>query len=534
MSRIGDFFKSTPNYDTFFSNKVDNDETAKIRKEIASLQKKLENKRNELSEAFSMMYSDDFVVTKTENFLYYCGRNNTAYFNLDSLEYFDSLPSSTEERNIIEVNTKTDNISWVIGYSYKLGSVVVRNVKYSISQACNSIKITPIGDYVVPLVDFSENSKIVSYNYSKKILSEETDLRRIDVVRSALRHTKCTEFVNAMYEIDRHDIGGINLYDIFIRKNKVNHEIILKTCPSSLIEAAYSREAATPQPIHKLFNIDRDVYEDAVEYDKKANTTLLYKLVQCKIFLNGLGSVDRSKYNIERTDRQLYDLAVKAENYERDLNFYNISIPTRGILHFCLNVFAKKSYVGSRVTFSEYYTLGKFMNYICTESINQGFTSVDGFASSLRDYIAMVEQCHGTPTLYSSYLKLTHDITSRNMKINVSEEEEKIFASRYSDFKAMQLGDYCVVCPRNTTDIKDEGNELNHCVASYIKRVIDGNCTILFLRLVKEMSKSLVTLEIEGNRIIQARGASNRNINVEERKVLIEYCKKVGYDMKMS
>ena len=46
------------------------------------------------------------------------------------------------------------------------------------------------------------------------------------------------------------------------------------------------------------------------------------------------------------------------------------------------------------------------------------------------------------------------------------------------------------------------------------------------------MEKSLVTVEIEGNRVIQARGMSNRNITNDERKALIEYCKKVGYDMK--
>ena len=69
-------------------------------------------------------------------------------------------------------------------------------------------------------------------------------------------------------------------------------------------------------------------------------------------------------------------------------------------------------------------------------------------------------------------------------------------------------------------------------MASYIKRVIDDKCIILFLRLRKEMDKSLVTVEIEGNRVIQARGMSNRNITNDERKALVEYCKRVGYDMK--
>ena len=172
------------------------------------------------------------------------------------------------------------------------------------------------------------------------------------------------------------------------------------------------------------------------------------------------------------------------------------------------------------------------MNYICSESVNQGYTYVSSFVNDLKDYIYMALTNGSVPTLYSSYLKLTHDIASRNFNIKVTEEDEKIFESKYKDITGVAIGDYCVIPPRNSDDVKNEGNALNHCVASYIKRVIDDKCIILFLRLRKEMEKSLVTVEIEGNRVIQARGMSNRNITNDERKALVEYCKRVGYDMK--
>lgn len=50
--------------------------------------------------------------------------------------------------------------------------------------------------------------------------------------------------------------------------------------------------------------------------------------------------------------------------------------------------------------------------------------------------------------------------------------------------------------PNSTQDIKDESVSQNNCVASYIDKVIDGECHILFLRKKDNPSQSLITIEI--------------------------------------
>ena len=81
--------------------------------------------------------------------------------------------------------------------------------------------------------------------------------------------------------------------------------------------------------------------------------------------------------------------------------------------------------------------------------------------------------------------------------------------------------------------MQKEGDTLNHCVASYIKRVVDNECLILFLRDVLSPLESLVTLEIRKNSIVQARGLHNRAITEKERMALYRFAEKKGMTVRV-
>ena len=132
-------------------------------------------------------------------------------------------------------------------------------------------------------------------------------------------------------------------------------------------------------------------------------------------------------------------------------------------------------------------------------------------------------------TLLEFYL--THNVTARNYKIALTEEQEVIFKNRYAEFEPFEYENYVLIAPRTSEDVKSEGSSLNHCVASYIKDIIDGNTQIFFLRLKKEYKNSLVTVEIRGKAVVQARGASNRDLTEKEEEVLRIFCanRKLAY-----
>lgn len=63
--------------------------------------------------------------------------------------------------------------------------------------------------------------------------------------------------------------------------------------------------------------------------------------------------------------------------------------------------------------------------------------------------------------------------------------------------------------PLTASAIIYEGKALNHCVAGYAERHIKGVLTILFLRRSSEPNKPYVTIEMDGNRIVQVHGYNN-------------------------
>jgi hypothetical protein len=127
---------------------------------------------------------------------------------------------------------------------------------------------------------------------------------------------------------------------------------------------------------------------------------------------------------------------------------------------------------------------------------------------------------------YPHYLKMVHDIVQRNFRTHQAVYEEATFKNMVNqDLEYVGLG-YKVLVPTETKDVKDEGNALNHCVASYIRRILEGTTQIVFLR--KEAEESLITIEVTGNRIIQARGLNNRTPTAEEKNWIRLYAKAKG------
>jgi hypothetical protein len=103
--------------------------------------------------------------------------------------------------------------------------------------------------------------------------------------------------------------------------------------------------------------------------------------------------------------------------------------------------------------------------------------------------------------------------------------EEEDFKKRIDVEMENNFGDYCFVYPKSVQDIKDEAVQQNNCVASYIQRVIDGRCHILFLRKKDNLDKSLVTIEVVNGKIVQALQRFNNPLTEEQKEVVDKWNK---------
>lgn len=160
----------------------------------------------------------------------------------------------------------------------------------------------------------------------------------------------------------------------------------------------------------------------------------------------------------------------------------------------------------------------KILNYL--EKGKNGFRTT----SNLADYWRMAENAYGEipPELaYPKNLKKMHDRMMLLQKEKTEREtDEKIrnFAKdiAWMSFCDPELGLEIHPC-RSQEEIIKEGKILDHCVATYAKRVAARETSILMIRETKDPDMPFFTLEYKGGSVIQNRGKKNRDRTKEVR-----------------
>lgn len=494
--------KDNINYEEILrkTNNANEKEINEIKKEIAKLQNTLNEKTNELHIELDKSYQGSYTPTNKRIILRYNGRSGRFDFDLNSGA---RVITNEENDTIYNIDTKVGEIKVVVGYSYENALIFIKEYKYSINNDNTFIKTTPQNTYTINFM----NSDKYKFNLRDNCIN---DYGNSYTLTSVLNSVRDNEFVNEFYNTDYK--GKLSLCDL--RRNNLKNksfEIIIKQAPSEIVDKLLNLEIEEPTPIHKILGINLDTYKSAIQ---RGIIKDVYDNIK---YISG-----ELKVNFNKTESEWLDLIEELKQYEEDLEFYKIDYK----YSYCRNgslLSTILEFYTSNYNLQENYTLSKLINYVVNETINQGYTSIRDFLRELRDYLSMCKGLGVKPTLYSSYLKQTHDITSRNYQIKVESEKEEIFSGRYKDFKPYKTDEYIVIAPKETKDLQEEGSRLNHCVASYIKRVIDGQCLIFFLRKQDKQEESLITLEVKDNAIVQVKGSHNRRPSDEERKALEEF-----------
>jgi hypothetical protein len=161
------------------------------------------------------------------------------------------------------------------------------------------------------------------------------------------------------------------------------------------------------------------------------------------------------------------------------------------------------------------------LNYI---AIYEGLEMYEAL-QYLVDYYRMGKQMGRYADKYPKYLRSMHDIFSANFRSFKKEYDELLFKNMAKPELLWEHDGFITLIPEKSKDIVEEGTNLNHCVSSYVDRILAGETYIFFLRTKKEPEKSLVTLELREGRLTQARGAYNRAITEDEAKFLKRFIK---------
>ena len=91
------------------------------------------------------------------------------------------------------------------------------------------------------------------------------------------------------------------------------------------------------------------------------------------------------------------------------------------------------------------------------------------------------------------------------------------------------IGDYTFILPKDLQELKEEGQNLHHCVGTYADSVAKGKTVIVFVRQKEKIDNPLYTLEISNGKIVQLRGKQNKAAAadaLEASKKLLLFAKK--------
>lgn len=158
-----------------------------------------------------------------------------------------------------------------------------------------------------------------------------------------------------------------------------------------------------------------------------------------------------------------------------------------------------------------------YLDYLKTFEALEDITAI---LTEITDYANMMRKISDKYDKYPRHFLTTHRIACRNYNRFKQEFPEKLFKDRINTSYECSFRDYVFVYPKCTQDIKDEAAAQSNCVISYIDDVIEGKCHIMFLRKKSNPDTSLVTLEIQNNKIVQAKRRFNDSVNDEEQEAI--------------
>jgi len=147
--------------------------------------------------------------------------------------------------------------------------------------------------------------------------------------------------------------------------------------------------------------------------------------------------------------------------------------------------------------------------------------------SDIKDYWSEARLVSQNPSRYPKNFLSTKRNTNYRYSMNREKYDEsgfELISKKHAPGLYFRRGEYQVIYPTKAEDIRAEGTELNHCVASYVSKVVDGDCHIVFMRRADAPDEALVTVQLSlAYNVIQSRGFGNRSLTDAETEFLEQY-----------
>lgn len=168
---------------------------------------------------------------------------------------------------------------------------------------------------------------------------------------------------------------------------------------------------------------------------------------------------------------------------------------------------------------SKYISLDRFIKYA---KMHRGKVKTYIYKDYLRFAKALGFDLKNSRYAFPKDLKKEHDILEKQYEIKSKELINKAIVNRAKKLKQNIYQDKkFIIFPAPKLDaLIDESSQQHNCVRTYAEKYAKGECDIYFMRDIKNKKKSLVTVEVVENEVIQSRTKYNENTNKIQDKFL--------------
>ena len=139
-----------------------------------------------------------------------------------------------------------------------------------------------------------------------------------------------------------------------------------------------------------------------------------------------------------------------------------------------------------------------------------------------RDYLDMAERLNlnlkDKQVLYPNDLMKAHDKLLKQLDDIENQEIVEKIKIRYEELKdnTYQNEKYIIYPVPTFADLIAESSMQNNCVRTYNKRYAEKEVDLYLMRLLNKRSKSLVTIDVRDNKVVQSKIKNNNDCTKEQ------------------
>lgn len=252
----------------------------------------------------------------------------------------------------------------------------------------------------------------------------------------------------------------------------------------------------------------------------------LYKMGLYKLALEAPYAIKNGKsfYEAFGVPKKYYKF-MKENNIDHmtllALQIYNTE--DKEILDFMKDFISIFGYDFFKEMVSKYIDINKLYNYWNKNKFDRN--TIFEYLDYIRCALKLEIDLNDNKYLYPNNLIEKHNELYKQVLIsNNSELNDKIKGianvmsmNKYEDDK------YIIFPVQDIDNLIDESTQMSNCVRIYCENIANYDCQIYFMRYKKTPNKSLVTIEVRNNKVVQAKTKFNKEINEEQREVIKKF-----------